>query len=279
MKLNQIFETLTRDKLDLILQKNPKFFNNKPYFKMGMEHGLMNFTLKIDPDDVSRYVDGDWTISQYTTKEGRKVQVGIFETILSGDAWELWNRDGYDGDWEGVLDYHINQENENQIRDILNKLIIKNGLDPEDFTDNSLQDLINDLDDDYYIRNAMSSALSDTESDEYVDYLRDQLKDACEEYGEVTQFNDEGVHINIDFKEVVENAFGKDYMNDEDFVEIMEDRCDWDPECFFDEFLDPYTEKPSFKYDDRWYPSVDDNNFNSILNDRLSEVYYDYGLQ
>lgn len=279
MKLTQLLLEISKEQILSIYKKNPKFFNNRNYVKLGVSAGVFDFIFKIDPDDLHRYIDGDWTISRYTTKDGRKVEVGLFETILSGEAWELWNRDGYDGDWEGVLDYHINQENENQIRDILNKLIIKNGYNPEDFTDNSLQDLINDLDDDYYIRNAMSSALSDTESDEYVDYLRDQLKDSCEEYGEVTQFNDEGVHIKIDFREVVENAFGKDYYQDEEFLEIMEDRCEWDSECFFEEFLDPYTEKPSFKYDDRWYPSVDDNNFNSILNDRLSEVYHDYGLE
>ena len=278
MKLSQLYEDLNQSKIDAIYKKNPKFFNNKNYVKHGVNGGIFDFVFKIDPDDLHRYIDGDWTVSRYTTKEGRKVEVGLFETILSGDAWELWNRDGYDGDWEGVLDYHINQENENKIRDILNKLIIKNGYDPEDFTDNSLQDLINDLDDDHYIRNAMSSALSDTESDEYVDYLRGQLKDACEEIGEVTQFNDEGVHIKIDFKEVVENFYGEDYYRDEDFIDVMDFRCDWDPECAFEEFIGPYGDKAQFTSDDRWYPSIDDNNFNSILSDRLGEVYYDYGL-
>ena len=279
MKLSHIFEGMTTDKIRAIYEKNPKFFNNSRYFKLGVEGGIFNFTLELDPDDVHRYINGDWTVSRYTTKEGRKVEVGLFETILSGEVWELWDRHGYDGDWEGVLDYHINQENENEIKNIINKLIIKNGRDPEEFTDNSLQDLINDFDDDYYIRNAMSSALSDVESDEYVDYLRGELKEACEDYGEVTKFDDEGVHIKIDFEEFINNVFGKDFANDEEVIEMMEDRCDWDPECFFDENLDPYGEKPSFNSDDRWYPSVDDNNFNLILKDRLGEVPYEYGLE
>lgn len=279
MKLTQILEAITKDQILRTYQRNPKFFNTPQNFKLGVMGGIFDFTLELDPDDVQRYIDGDWTISRYTTKEGRKVEVGFFETILSGDAWELWNRDGYDGDWEGVLDYHINQENENEIKNIINKLIIKNGYDPEEFTDNSLQDLINEFDNDYYIRNAMSSALSDVESDEYVDYLRGELRDACEEYGEVTKFNDEGVHIKIDFKNFIENTFNKDFADDEEVIEMMEDRCGWDPECFFIEVSDPYTEKPSFKSDDRWYPSVDDNDFNSMLKDRLSEVPYEYGLE
>jgi hypothetical protein len=279
MKLAQILEAITKDQILRTYQRNPKFFNTPQNFKLGVVGGIFDFTLELDPDDVQRYIDGDWTISRYTTKEGRKVEVGFFETILSGDAWDLWNRDGYDGDWEGVLDYHINQENENEIKNIINKLIIKNGRDPEEFTDNSLQDLINDFDDDYYIRNAMSSALSDVESDEYVDYLRGQLKSACEDYGEVTKFGDEGVHIKIDFKYFIENTFGKDFADDEEVIEMMEDRCGWDPECFFTEVSDPYTEKPSFKADDRWHPSVDDNNFNLMLKDRLSEVPYEYGLE
>jgi hypothetical protein len=35
---------------------------------------------------------------------------------------------------------------------------------------------------------------------------------------------------------------------------------------------DGYIEKARFDVDNRWYPSIDRNNFNEILNDRLDEI-------
>ena len=60
-------------------------------------------------------------------------------------------------------------------------------------------------------------------------------------------------------------------MRDDDVIDGLE-RCEYDSECFFEEMLDPYGEKPKFQSDDRWYPDIDDKNFNMILEDRLYEI-------
>ena len=271
MKLTQLHEEVTKDQLLALYKRNPDVFKNKNRFKLGVSNGFFDFTLEITPDRLDRYVDGDYVLRRYTNKEGREVKIGLFETILSGDTWDLWDSNSYDGDWEGALDYHVNEENTNKIKVIIDRYITESGNDPEDFKEHTLQDLIEEFDGDDEIKSALRSALSDSEADSYHNYLHDTLREACEELGEVTKFDDEGVYIKIDFKMVIE-TFGEDYNKDEEVIETMEDRCDWDPECFYEEMMDPYGEKPSFNPDDRWYPDIDDNNFNMILDDRLDEI-------
>ena len=276
MKLSPLFEAMTKDKIQAIFKKNPDFFKNERYFKLGVEGGVYDFVLEMDPDRVDRYVDGDYAISSWTDKNGNKRHTYLFETILRGDTWDLWDSYSYDGDWEGVLDYYINEENENKLKEIINKIMTNNGHNPEDFNDRTLQDLINEYDDGE-IQNALRSALSDAEADDYGSYLINQLKEACSEYGEVIKINDEGVHVKIDFEEFVSSIMGDDYHRDEDVIDAME-RCDWDSECAFDEILDPYGDKPSINLDDRWHPTPDSDLINEFITDRLGEVEYNIGL-
>jgi hypothetical protein len=95
------------------------------------------------------------------------------------------------------------------------------------------------------------------------------LKEATEELGEVTQFNDEGVVINIDMEK---------YLNDLDdgWYEDYMERCDDDLRCVFGEMIGNEIDKPKFSIDDRWYPSIDGGNFNDMLSDYLSDAEYHY---
>ena len=272
MKLIQILEAITKDQILRTYQRNPRFFNTPQNFKLGVEGGIFDFTLEISPDRLDRYIDGDYTLRRYTNKDGREVKIGFFETILSGDTWDLWDSNSYDGDWEGALDYHINQENENKIKVIIDRYITESGYDPEDFKDHTLQGLIEEFDEDDEIKSAIRSALGDAESESYHNYLHETLREACEELGEVIKFDDTGVDVKIDFKFFVEAMFDKDYDSADEVIETIDDRCNWDPECFWEEMMDPYGEKPRFSPDDRWYPDVDDKSFNMILDDRLDEI-------
>lgn len=271
MKLTQLYEAVTKDQLLVLYKRNPDVFKNMSRFKLGVENGFFDFTLDISPDRLYSYIDGDYTLRRYTNKEGREIKIGLFETILSGEAWDLWDYYSYDGDWEGALDYHVNQENENKIKVIIDRYITESGNDPEDFIDHTLQDLIQEFDENDEIKNALRSSLGDAESESYQNHLHETLKETCEELGEVIKFDDTGVEIKINFKEFIE-TFGKDYNKDEEIIETMNYRCGWDPECFYEEMVDPYGERPKFDIDDRWYPDVDDKSFNMILEDRLYEI-------
>jgi len=135
--------------------------------------------------------------------------------------------------------------------------------DPEE----SLESLIDEYDNDYEIRNSLGSAYSDSANSSYYDYAIKELRSALEEYGDVTQLNDEGVKIRIDLRTVIDNMG----LGEEEVDEIFE-RCDESASCAFDEMMGEYYEKPKFRLDDRWSPDIDDEDFNSHLNDRLSEI-------
>lgn len=280
VKLTSLLENVNkREYYKTLFEKNPEFFRSEQTIGIAIELGLFDFVLDIDPDELNRYIDGDWTIRRYTNKEGREVKIGFFETVLSGDTWDLWDPSSYDGDWEGALDYHVDSDNENRIRDIINKLIIKNGNDLEDYTDHSLQDLINEFDEDGNIVSALRSALGDSESSSYHNHLYDELKNACEELGEVIQMNDEGVKIKIDFTKILKDYFTGLPEDPEEFLEFIEDFEVNDSSAIFYELMyDGYGEKPTLRLDDRWYPDVDDKEYNEVLSDRLYDAESDYGL-
>ena len=61
-----------------------------------------------------------------------------------------------------------------------------------------------------------------------------------------------------------------DYYGDEEFEDAFE-RCNEDVNCVFIEILDTL-DKPKFSIDDRWYPDINNDEFNEMLSDRLSEI-------
>jgi hypothetical protein len=170
--------------------------------------------------------------------------------------------DGYHDDWKGALEYYTNEENSNTIRGVIQQRAGED-YDPEE----SLENLINEYDDDYEIRNSLGSAYSDSANSSYYDYAMKVLRSALEEYGDVTQLNDEGANIRIDLRTVIDNMG----LGEEEVDEIFE-RCDESASCAFDEMMGPYNEKPRFRLDDRWSPDIDNDDFNSYLSDRLSEI-------
>jgi methyl coenzyme M reductase subunit D len=95
-----------------------------------------------------------------------------------------------------------------------------------------------------------------------------ELRNTLEEYGDVIQLNDEGLKIRIDLNKVI-----NDMELDEEEVDELMERCDESSSCVFDEMWnESLIDKPRFRKDDRWQPNIDDEDFNSHLNDRLSEI-------
>lgn len=258
---------LPEDEIRKIYEKKPELFNTRKLKRQLEKMGIgdykqvpMIFEKSIVPEYVNRYVDGDWTYSQYKNKEGHTVKVGFIETILSGDMWDMV--DGYDGDWKGALEYYVDDENKQKIRELIKTMAGENYDENED-----LVSLINEYDDNYNIRNAIGSAYSDVANSSYYDYATKQLKNALEEYGTVTKMNDEGVNITIDLMQVAKNM-----DVDEDTLDEYFENCSDDASCVFDEIMGGYYDKPSFSIDDRWSPDIDDEDLNGYLSERLSEI-------
>ena len=269
-----------------LYQNRPELFKTRQLQKKLVDMGIIDapvvdykITVDISPDDVGRYVKGDYVVNRYkkkvTTPVGqqyeRTVEVTLFDTILSGDVWDLWQN--WEPDWKGALSYDVDNENEQKIRNILKYLAQKDNPDfsEESFNDEDTDSLIEDWDEDHEIRSAIGNAVSNAESDAYGNYLYDELKGALEEYGTVEKMNDEGVILHVDTEKYIAD------LDDEEYEDYVEYRCDGDIKCAFSEMAyEDRIEKPKVSIDDRYYPDINTENFNEILSDRLSEVEYHY---
>lgn len=216
-------------------------------------------TLELSPDELDNYVDGDWVIRRWKDQNGHTRSVTMFEIILSGEVWELW--ENYGDEWEGPLFYNVDDENKERIHNFLIKIAKEDDVDVDGM---DLNEMILELDDDYEIRNAISSSNSDAEAASYENYLYENLKSALKEWGNVKQMNDEGVVIDVDVSEFLS-------LDDEYVMELIDEFDGNTLDLFTEMIYRGYFELPKFGIDDRWYPDIDEGYFNEILYDRLSE--------
>ena len=255
---------LPKDDIVKLYNDRPELFKGRKLMKMLQSFGIevnlpsTKFTIDINPDRIDEYISGGWIVR----KRKDKRDIDIFETILSGDVWDLWQN--YDADWKSSLEYYVDSENEKKIWELIKKMT--EGNSDINLDDYDLEGAIKEFDDNYEIRNAISSATNNAEGDDYVNYLYGELKNVLEEYGKVIKMDDTGVELEIDLDTLT------NYMSDEDLEEYY-DSCDNDVECVFKELVyGDIIDKPKFVLDDRWYPDVNKRYFNEILSDRLSDI-------
>jgi hypothetical protein len=258
---------LPEDKIREVYDEKPDLFQGRKGKKALRKIGLVKeknkedmwFEMEMSPSDVHYYVDGDWDVRKYKDANGRQRSIGMFETLLSGDYWDLFD---HGGEWESGLEYYIDEENTQIIWDMLK------GITNEDEIEGmSLKEVINEYDNNYEIRNAIGNAMSSVQNDAYYEYYKGSLRTALESYGEIIKMNDEGVIIKINLQDVIDNA-----SPDEDELDDIFENCNDDNDCVFRELLGDYYDKPDFSIDDRWYPDINENYFNEILNDYLGDI-------
>lgn len=258
-----------------LYRNRPELFNTRGLQRKLVELGLIeepdidyNIKLEISPEDVGDYVDGDYVISRRKVKKRTPagseyettIETKLFETILSGDSWELW--ESGDNDWKSIVEYNLNEENSEKIREIIRE---SEG-DEKDLDDRSIEELIEDFDHNWEIRSALTNAYSSMEADSYVNYLNDTLRDCLVEYGSIEKMDDTGVILNIDVAPFIR------YI-DEDVLDDRLENCNDDYRCLFIELVgDEYIDKPKFRTNDYWYPDVDYNGFNELASEYLNDV-------
>ena len=270
-----------------LFRDRPELFKGKSIQRKLAEMGIINLpevdyniTLKLDPDDVGKYVDGDYVYRRYkkkvTTPAGNEydktVEVTMFELVLAGDTYEFWDSDG--SDWRAALNYYVDDKNGTEIRTILRQIAERDDeFIEEDFNEKNLEELIDEYDDNYDIRSAIGNAQGNAEADDYGNHLYGLLKDALEEYGTVEQMNDEGVTLQVDVSKYL------DEVGETQFDEFLEN-CDDDIKCAFYEIVSgDYIEKPKWDPDDRWYPDVNEAYYNEMLSDYLYDARRSYGIK
>ena len=252
------FSDLTNEEVSKLYTDRPELFTGRQEKKLLKSLGLIepsqynfNFTLNIHPKNAEDYIRGELT--------------NVVYDILMGDTYQYWDNYEY-AEWRSAIHYDLNEENSEKIIGILKQ---KNGVDEFDETD--LTEIIEEYDHDDEIKDRLRASINDAEAQDYERYMYDELKSAFSEFGNVINMNDEGVAIEINLEDLISS----NKIDDETIDELIE-RCgddSADGECLFSELLgDGYIEKARFDVDNRWYPSVDRNNFNEILNDRLSEI-------
>jgi hypothetical protein len=255
-----------------IYKDRPELFNTRGLQRKLGEMGIIDveplqtrFVLELKPTDVGNYLKGNkyWT-RKYKNSEGKEItkRIGWYERIMSDDVWDLAFGNDWGDDWKSALDYYVDSNNEKLIESMLNEWISKSGDEVDE--DMSLEEKIEQYDDNYDIRNAMSSAENDIASGEYVEYLRNTIKSALEEYGSVFEFNDESIKIQIDLKDF---NFSNDYLDE------YYENCDDNPACVFSELTsEDNIEMPKPSFDDNWYPDINKTEYNQLLRERLNEI-------
>ena len=267
-------QDLPNDTLIDLYKNRPELFESRRLQRLLNKLGVIdtpkiNFNIKIeiDPSRIDEYVTGGWIVSRpRKNKEGKTVgrTVDIFETILSGDIWDIYDSYNDNNRWSDILDYYIDNNNEKLIWEKVKILSEKN--DIEITNDMNLEDSIKLVDDNWDIRNVLTSSSSDAERDSFYNYLYKTLKEALSEYGLITKMDDTGVDIEVNVEPFL-NSIGDNEWEDD----VLE-RCNDDMSCVFAELVyDGTIDKPKFDIDDRWTPDIDDNYFNSMVKDRLSE--------
>ena len=182
---------------------------------------------------------------------------------MSDDIWEsVWDTDfGYD--WDSIF-YIVNPENEKLIESIIDEWISKSGDEVDE--DMSLEEKIEGYDENYDIRNAITGAANDVGINEYIDYLRDTLKSALEEYGSVFEFTNETIKIQIDLKDYTRRM-------DEDTLDEYYENCYDNPSCVFNELLsEGNIDIPKPRFRDYFDPDINKNDYNENLMGRLNEI-------
>jgi hypothetical protein len=276
-KLSDLPETVIRE----LYQNRPELFKGRSIQRKLMDMGLIEkpeenymVTIKIDPDVLGRYVDGDYVISRRKvtkkTPAGQEyqqmVETWLFESIL-GDPWNLTDNIDTGQDWKSVLDYHVNENNQNRIREMIKEFAQKDNpeFNEEEFNESPLEDLIEEYNYDD-ISNAILWAERDAASDSYVNTLHTTLKDCLEEIGKVKKMDEEGVTLEVDVEKYINEL-------DDDVADEFLENCDGDLKCFLEEiFGQEYTDKPKFEINDYWYPDINDRDYNNYLAERLHEI-------
>jgi len=267
---------LSKDQIDTLMSQRPDLFNGfitkYKLAKMGLidespfEGKDLTFEISIDPESVKDYVDGDWTVRRRTTPSGRTIQVGFFETLLSGDFWNHY--DYYDYSLSDLID-DVSKKNAETIWGIIRETANEHSIEeiPEE-----LEEAIEEFNDLVDIKSAMNSARNDCEEAATYDHYYDTLKRALSQYGEVVEMNDAGVKLKINGFDLLPFLENSDL---DEIAESMESANETSLEIFLEYLFDYYKniiKQPSFSIDSRWSPWCDDSEFNSYLSDRLADL-------
>jgi len=247
------FSDFSNDQLQQLLQKFPDAFKTYTAQKILADRGIIEkikakgtLILNLEVDEIDNYLRID-----------KDLRGDIIKRILI-DPYDLYYND-YRDSWKYMID-DVNVQNKETIIEY-----IKNKFPDIDTSSGDLEDIVEENKDELdEVIIALNQAIGDAEAQDYESYCYNQLKNALEYWGTVSELNDSGAVIEVNIDDFLDNV-------DAGEVEDAMDRCDGDRECTFHELVsDGNIESPKFYLDDRYTPTANRENFNEILQDTLS---------
>lgn len=254
------FKLLDLDKNQIIRLNSlrPNLFDGRGGKMVLISKGIMEkpkdfntFILSVAPEDIEDYVVGSWDVIS------KPKRLDVFEALLSGEFHLVY--DDYYYEWKSSLQYETSKENDGYILKILKKFCEDNNNEFDE--DLSLEDMIEEYDEDDLIKDAIAFSANDANNDAAYVYFIRKLRECLEEYGTLLKLDYTGADIKIDL-----DNFDVDNLNDyffktEDIEEVFE-------ELLNDEII----KKPDFEISEYWTPNTSTKYFNEILKERLDEI-------
>ena len=202
-----------------------------------------------EPETTVRIEDDIETLSNYLSSDYSDET--LYQMITGEDTYE-W----FDGSWSYYFDeattYISYLTKENQ-QGIIDYMVENSDLTQEQIKENGIEYYLNDdeyADEDFVdnIKRSIARALTSAEEGAMLDYYYKKLKEALEELGEVEKLNYEGLILNVDIANLM----------DEDTIDYYDQRG-YSMEEMFHEALGSDIDRPSYYIDDRYTDSDDIN--------------------
>lgn len=187
----------------------------------------------------------------------RDTRDDIVEIVLCGDTNELWDNWSYWYENASDLIDNLNKENEQIVIDEIARIT---GLDESVVKENGIAYYLDGEDEEFdkdsfdNIQRALADAQESADQNDYYNYLKGEIESSFENYGKVISLNDEGVEIEFDLL---------DFMDEQDIIDFMENmETDSLDDVFSEALADGTINKPSLNLDNRYsaYGSREDFN-------------------
>ena len=179
--------------------------------------------------------------------------------VLCGDTNELLDNWSYYYNNASDLVSNLNKENEQIVIDEIARIT---GLDESVVKENGIvyyldEDEEFDRDSFDNIVRALANAEQIADENDYYKYLKREIESSFENYGYVISLNDEGVKIEFDLL---------DFMDEQDIIDFMENlETDSLDDVFSEALADGTINKPKLNLDDRYNPYGSKEDFNDAF--------------
>lgn len=275
-------EDLPIETLKELYQDRPELFKSRGLKNKMQDLGIeieveplpTDFEYELEYDVVTSIIDGDEVVGQ--KKVGRNsYNIYLSEVVLSRDfdfIYSKFDEDFYSESWEEILEKYVYEGLKSHIRRLLMMMIERDEENIKlikDYENKDLIDLINEVDVNDEIKNALYDKYKDALLESYIDALYQSLIDTLKMYGNV-RLGNSFVAISGDLSNFVD-------MDDPEVIEVY-DKVESEHELLYTDFVfyelisNGIVPKAEWNIPTPEDVDLDEEKFNDYLNDELNEI-------